>query len=825
MTPESGSKPEFTRTAWERAAEVDRERAALAMAEAAIDIDPAARDSWLDSACAGSTDLRDRVRRLLEACEQAERMGDGLVLPPLAPPRLSATLHTPLEGVPTERRGTRFAIGERVGRYRIERFVAAGGMGEVYEARDEGLGRRVAIKVVASTTSAARSKRFEFEAALMARLEHPGIARLYEWAECDRDDRATGYIAMEFVDGVPLTQAAAAMADVGDRAALCLQLCEAVEYAHSRGVIHRDLKPANILVDGSGCVRVLDFGIGSLLDPAQRSNLSRTDGSPRPGTLAYMSPEQLRGGADSISTLSDLYSLGLVLYEVFAGRPAFSFTDTPIDAAIRAVLDNDPPALGSVNTACRGDLEAIVSAAIRKEPAARYQSVAALAQDLARFRRGEAVLVRRPGIGERARRFVRRHRVLSATLAAAAVALAAGLSVAAVQYQRAIDAEREAERRLNEARSLAKTLLFDFSAAVSKLQGSAPLRAMLAERAMAALEPLAAGTADPELLMYLAEGYTRLAMVLGVPGGSHVDQFDRAAETLEAAESLGTRAAGARPNDSRAWMVLGAVHTAKAGAAGPADYSKCLQAATECYRKAFQLRGSRVDTPEGKQAAERVAFLAGHLAAAISETDQQVREFQSSFDLYDNLIEQYPGEKLFVQSRAIVLRSYGSLLCKSRPAEARSSLSRAAEDFEGLLAADPNDYSSVRHLARCRVDLADLLSDEGRHTEAIALMDLAAGLVEERSRGDPTDTLKRDDRFDSEIWRSLPRLRAARSDLLPREQRARWAADSRSRLEAALVEMKEQRADVSPRDGIRRRRLEESLADARAAERELGAPE
>ncbi len=823
MMSESGSKPEFTRSAWESAAEVDRERAALALAEAAIDIDRAARDSWLDSACADSTELRDRVRRLLDACEHAERLGDGLILPPLAPPQSSAVHLTPWGSDPNGGRGTRFKIGELVGKYRIERFIAAGGMGEVYEARDNGLGRRVAIKVVGSSTSAARSRRFEFEAALMARLEHPGIARLYEWAGCVGEGCGTGYIAMEFVDGVPLTQAAAAMEGVSDRAALCLQLCEAVEYAHSRGVIHRDLKPANILVDESGSVRVLDFGVGSLLDPAQRSNLSQTEGTPRPGTLAYMSPEQLLGGADSISTLSDLYSLGLVLYEVFAGRPAFSFTDKPIDAAIRAVLENDPPPLGSVNPACRGDLEAIVSAAIRKEPAARYQSVAALAEDLARFLRGDGVLVRRPGMWERARRFVRRRRVLSSTLAATAVALAAGLSVAAVQYRRAIDAEREAERRLNEARSLAKTLLFDFSEAVSKLQGSAPLRAMLAERAMAALEPLAAGTADPELLMELAEGYTRLARVLGVPGGSHVDQFDRAAETLEAAESLGKRAAEARPDDSRSWMVLGAVQSAKAGAAGPADYAKCLRAATECYRKAFQLRGSRVDTPEGKEAAERVAYLTGHLAVAISASDQPAQEFQSSFDLYDRLIEQYPGENLFVQSRAIGLRSYGSLLCKVRPSEARSALTQAAETFERLLAADPKDYSSVRHLARCRVDLADLLSDEGRHAEAIALMDLGAGLVEERSRSDPTDTLKRDDRFDSEIWRSRPRLRAARSDLFPREQRVQLAADSRSRLEAALAEIKEQRADVSPRDADRRRRLEESLADARAAEREVSA--
>ncbi|MBL9000285.1 MAG: serine/threonine protein kinase [Phycisphaerae bacterium] len=817
--PDSHAPSEVPR--WDGSA--DPERAALALAEAALDLSPEARGAWLTTACAHFPHLKPRVEMLIEASELAESCDE---LPPfLTLPHIDDLAAQPAAPFSWGAGPMRLAAGTTFGRYRIERFVAAGGMGEVYEAREDALGRRVAIKILSAAATASRSRRFVYEAGLMARLEHPGIARLYEWSEANLNGVPTPFIAMEFIDGRPIAQAAADLPDVRARAALCVQVCEAVAYAHSRGIIHRDLKPANILVDGEGRARVLDFGIGSLLDPAARSNLSITEGAPRPGTLAYMSPEQLRGGAESISTLSDVYSLGLVLYEVFAGRPALPFRDEPIDAIIRDVLEEDPPALGRIIPECRGDLEAIVSFAIRKDSKARYPSSAALGEDLSRFLRGEPVLARVPGPWERVRHFARRRRVLTASIAAAAVALATGLSIAAVQYRRAISSERVAQKRLNDARLLAKTLLFDFSDAARALPASAPIRATLAERAVNALSSLAQDSDDPDLLADLAEGYLKLSAALGMPGDVNLGQFTRASDLTRAACDLAERVVELAPSGERGWMILGNANLQASFAGDKTQFISHARASIECYSRAWELLGNRLDTPQGAAAAQKLAYAQRCLAFAESGPGRPSELYDSALTMYDRLIELTPGDQLLRQTRASVLASYASVLRPADPGKARQLLARAATELEGLLDME-GAYSSVRHLAFCRVDLGLILLDEGRIAEAISMTDSAAALVDTSAEQDPAHSIIRSDQIESAVWKANIRLLAARRPEISSSARTSFAEEAIECLEPALSRQLAT-PDPSPRDLGRVERIQEALKSARGllADKEKQNPE
>lgn len=792
---------------------IDAERLVLTLAEAALDIDPLARAQWLINACASQPQLKSRVESLIQASER-----DGLDIELFVHLQASSVEEwgTPFDAHSTPKdHATHLAVGAKFGKYRIERFIAAGGMGEVYEARDELLGRRVAIKILSSVATNSRSRRFFDEAGLMSRLEHPGIARIYEWSEAPHGGVLIAYIAMEYIEGRPITQAARDLPDTRARVDLCVQICHAVAHAHSRGVIHRDLKPANILVDNEGKAHVLDFGIASFLDPAARSNLSVTSGSPRPGTLAYMSPEQLRGGADSISTLSDVYSLGLVLYEVLAGKPAVSLHHGPIDVIIHDVLEEDPPALGKVAPDCKGDLEAIVSLATRKLPAARYPSVAELTADLSRFLRDEPVHARVPGAWERLKHIARRRRVMTASIVVGLISLTTGLSIAGLQYQRAINAEIAAKNQVEETRRLAKTLLFDLSDAVSRLPGSASTRALLAERAVEALAPLAKGTKDSNLLAELSEGYTKLASALGVPGDLHMDQFSQTPVLLQAARSLAQQSVEADPRNFRGWMALGKVELTRGSTAARGQHLDQARSAVEAYARAFELCDGRVDSEEGAAAAERLAYSSMAVLSWSGDPSESTAAMKTSNELYLRLIDQRPEVVVYQHSRAMLLRRRAAKQVVTDPNSAEKDLKEAISIFENLLVKEPHEYSSVRHRSLAMVDVAEIYFQRRDSAQALALVEDAVISVEAAAKRDPANTLTRDDHLETPLWRARARITAGRNEPNSSEVALTWFTEAVQILEDGLQHAKSATADPSPRDIDRIERIEKALAEAR----------
>ncbi len=337
-----------------------------------------------------------------------------------------------------------------IGHYRIVRLIGEGGMGAVYEAEQEEPRRVVALKIIKlGLATPDRLRRFRQESQALARLQHPGIAQIYESNTADTGFGPQPFFAMEFIRGLPLNQYADAhQLNTRQRLVLMVKICEAVQHAHQRGLIHRDLKPGNILVDESGQPKILDFGVARVTEadapegdtqPALETGLGQLI-----GTLAYMSPEQVLGDPLEVDTRSDVYALGVILYELLAGRLPYQVNDRQLPEAVHTIREEEPPGLSSISRDYRGDVETIVRKALEKDKARRYASAADLGTDIQRYLNDEPITARPPGTGYQLQKFARRHRGLMAGVAAVFVVLLVGVAVSASMAVRASRAEAEA---------------------------------------------------------------------------------------------------------------------------------------------------------------------------------------------------------------------------------------------------------------------------------------------------------------------------------------------------------------------------------------------
>ncbi|MEO0649150.1 MAG: serine/threonine-protein kinase [Planctomycetota bacterium] len=334
-------------------------------------------------------------------------------------------------------------LPERVGPYRVQSVLGSGGMGVVYLAQQSEPQRQVAVKVLnRGLLSEASRRRFRREAELLGRLQHSGIAQVLEFGQTDD---GSSYLAMEYVDGRPITEAAREL-DLHGRVDLLRQLAAAVHHAHLRGVVHRDLKPANVLVGDEGRVRVIDFGVARATE--QELQTLATAAGEIIGTLAYMSPEQARGEVDAVDARADVYAMGVIAFELFSGQLPLPISSAQMADAIRIITQVDPPRLGSLAADCRGDVERIVGKALEKEPRRRYDSAAAFADDLERFELHQPIEARPPTALYQLTKVARRHRGATVASALTLLALVAGTGVSTYYAVRNADLARsEADAR------------------------------------------------------------------------------------------------------------------------------------------------------------------------------------------------------------------------------------------------------------------------------------------------------------------------------------------------------------------------------------------
>lgn len=551
---------------------------------AALSQEPDRLGAFLDQKCAGDESLRHEVEALLASHRQA---GSFIEAPVIA-----------LDGSAFEDGQTDPMIGQSLGPYRILKPIGVGGMGVVYLARrdDQQYEKLVAIKLIKrgmDTDSVLRQ--FLNERRILASLDHPNIARLLDGGTTES---GLPYFVMEYVEGLPIDAYCDTHAlSIAERLQLFRDVCDAVTYAHRHAVIHRDIKPSNIFISDDGKPKLLDFGIAKILHPAVDSASVATIIGQRLMTPEYASPEQVRG--EPLTTATDVYSLGVVLYRLLTGSPPYRLPSQSLYEIARVIVGVEPqrPSTAAANRAggalpeigdrsnrtrersperlrrrLRGDLDNIVLMALRKEPERRYQSVERFSDDIRRHLETLPVRARKDTLIYRSTKFVRRNMVATAAAALICLTLLGGIMATTWQARRAraqelvAKAEKaRAERRFNEVRQLARSVLFDYHDAIRNLSGATAVRERLVKDALLYLDSLAGeATGDPALQRELAAAYERVGDVrgqaysasLGDTAGA-IDSYLKALRIREALVAASPQDVEARRDLARSYARIG----------------------------------------------------------------------------------------------------------------------------------------------------------------------------------------------------------------------------------------------------------------------------
>jgi non-specific serine/threonine protein kinase/serine/threonine-protein kinase len=659
------------------------------------------RIAFLDRACADDAALRSEVSSLLSSAGEA---GDFLEMPAVA-----AT-----DGVTAEE-----PVRQRIGPYLVERLLGRGGMGSVHLAvrADEQYQKRVAIKVVTRGTDFVL-RRFRQERQILAGLEHPNIARLLDGGNTDD---GLPYFVMEYVEGEPITTFCDRRGlGVEERLVLFRAVCGAVHFAHQNLIVHRDLKPGNILVTADGVPKLLDFGIAKLLNPEPaQQRIDMTLASLRLFTPEYASPEQIRG--ERITTASDVYSLGSLLYELLTGRRPYRVKSRTTEEIAKAVLEEEPekpstavtrPREGETTAtapvhdepeklkrALSGDLDTIVLKAMRKEPERRYASAEQLSEDIRRHLNELPVTARKDTVRYRTEKFLRRHKAGVAGAALVFLSLIGGIVATSWQARIARREHEQADRRLKDVRQLANSFLFEFHDAIADLAGSTSARELLVKRALEYLGTLAreAGR-DRSLQRELAEAYERLGEI---QGGGNANLGDTAGAVASYRAALGIREA-----------LLAADRKSVADADALAS---CL---------------------------ERLVGILGHAGNA----DESFRLGQRALAIREQLVETDPRNPVLRRglARAHFFLS-NEFYILNRPRDQIAEMEQARGFFEALAAEDPKNLNDRRSVALTYKYLASVHSSLGEKEIALEGYRKSEAIEKDLVAADPTNALYKQD--------------------------------------------------------------------------------
>jgi serine/threonine protein kinase len=715
---------------------------------------PANRSAYLDRSCAGDEDLRREVELWLgRERELSPRFLNETALPRAAASALTA--------------GSIAWVGRRIGAYKTIELVGVGGMGEVYRAlrADDQYRKEVALKVVrAGQDSSVILARFRHERQILASLEHPNIARLLDGGTTEE---GTPYLVMELIEGQPIGQYCdSRKLSISERLALFTQVCAAVQYAHQRLIIHRDIKPSNILVTPEGVPKLLDFGIAKVLGTDLQSQSAETLTVFRALTPGYASPEQIKG--DPVTTASDVYSLGVVLYELLASRSPYSATSGAPQEFLRQICDLEPekPSVAVTDkrspdanaaqltvadvSAARNtsplklrkqlqrDLDNIVLMALRKEPLRRYSSVEQFAEDIRRYLATLPVAARRDTPRYRASKFVARHKAGVAAAAAVALTLVIGLVITVQQA-------RIAQRRFNDVRSLANSLIFDVHDSIKDLPGSTPARKMIVDRALQYLNVLAReSNGDMGLQRELAAAYERVGAVQGDYTENNLgDSQGSLASYQKALEIRKQIDAGSRDwNDHLAlaqnYRLVGHQQWANGDLHGAREHIDRAIAISDNLNHA---------QPENPKVLSELSFDYGASARLGYPEDRSahqkiIEDYRRALTADETLLKIKPDDVTALRAYALDLGGVGFFLESSDPLAGLASFEKAL-DIDRKVSQISGEPRDQRRVAIDYGSIGSVYEDVGDYTHAAdyGMKDLA--IFQELTRADPKNALLR----------------------------------------------------------------------------------
>ncbi len=693
---------------------------------ASLDLPPGVdRAAWIEQQCQGDIEILQEVRDLLEAHAEMEAAVEPSV--PADP------------GIPTASFGPYRAIG----------LLGQGGMSSVFLARraDGQFEQTVALKIMAGFLVGPEFlRRFETERQLLATLNHNNITRLLDGGLSSTGDP---FLITEYVDGQPIDRwCDNRKLDVRARLRIFLQVCDAVDYAHRNLIVHRDLKPANILVNQEGVVKLLDFGTASLLAGQDAVAMTRT----RMLTPRYASPEQLRGERVNITT--DIFSLGVVLYELLSGAWPFGDPGSVLSELNRAtgtvpaalpstVLTEESAARRSaqrepLRRMLKGDLSAILLKALEQDAGRRYESVRQFATDVSAFLDGRPVLARPQTALYRASKFIRRRWLPVAAVTVFIVGLSGATFVAFRQA-------RIAQARYTDMRALTTTLLFELKDAINDVPGSTPAQQILVTRVVRSLDSLARQSAhDPKLQLDLAEGYRQLGDLQGSPYGQNLGDVSGALANLAKARSLAQQQLAADPKS------LAALHTAALverttgevyfGAAQSKNAISHLLAASDLAEKLVDSTGAVPELLEGAVIHQVLGDVYGQPGtASLSDPAKASVEYRRSIELDQMILAKDP--KMWRAQRGIAVNrmKLGDLFRFADPEAALRDYQLGLSVYDGLPADELKRPANLRMRAQLVRKVGGSLRDLQQWTQAEAYLNQCQAFFEKSLAADPDD--------------------------------------------------------------------------------------
>jgi serine/threonine protein kinase len=727
--------------------------------DAVLDLPPDRRAPYLDQACPQST-VRRYVESLVLSYEQAGKFLDE-----------PAVACYP-EAIADEADSWK---GRRVGPYQIIEQIGRGGMGSVYRAvrADDQYQKQVAIKVVRSGFDTRFAlARFRAERQILANLDHPNIARLLEGGSTED---GLPYFVMEYIQGEPLDQYCDHhRLPITERLGLFRAVCSAVQFAHQNLVIHRDIKPSNIMVTREGVPKLLDFGIAKILGPDLAGSAAPTMTMVRLLTPEYASPEQLRG--ETITTASDVYSLGVVLFELLTGHRPYRLSSGQPEEVARLMAETEPekpsaaiarveettesagnPLKRTAETVSNtregnpeklrrrlsGDLDNIVLMALRKEPQRRYASAEQLSEDVRRHLEGLPVLARRDTVAYRTGKFVKRHATAVAAAALVMLSLAVGLAVAIREGSIARTERTRAERRFNDVRKLANSLLFDIHDAIRDLPGSTHARQLLVTNALKYLDSLAGeARGDLSLQRELADAYERVGAVQGEPYEASLGDTPGALQSYLKAQSIrktivtADAAAADRIKYARNLRIVGALKLVSSDAAGAVKSTQESVALTEALLKS---------DPTNRDALMEMAAGYSNLGVTLEEShtasgsESAVEEnYRKALEL-DRKLAENSTDGARLHSLAVDEYQVGRHLRDAGyRTEALEAFTTSLGLFEGLRAKSDN-VKTQHDVATIVVNMGDTYQMNGDAAKALASYQTGLGIMTAISSADPNN--------------------------------------------------------------------------------------
>jgi serine/threonine protein kinase/tetratricopeptide (TPR) repeat protein len=789
--------------------------------QSALRLPSGGRTAFLRQACNGDAALEHEVQSLLAAQGEIDGFLDR--------PALELAAEEMARGDPAQLLAFDAQPGQSIGPYRLIELLGAGGMGEVWRAeQSEPIRRAVALKLIKpGMDTRAVVARFDSERQALAMMDHTNIAKVFD---AGATPAGRPFFVMELVPGVPITDYCDEhRLTIKQRLLLFLQVCDGVQHAHQKAIIHRDLKPSNILVeevDGKPVPKIIDFGLAKAITHDGGARSMFTELGMMIGTPSYMSPEQAGSQDATIDTRTDVYSLGVVLFELLVGAPPFSSKDirgSGAEPTLRQIREAEAPrpsvkfaALGSATQDAasargekaafqlrqlRGDLDWITLKTIEKDRARRYSSVSELAADIRRHLSDQPVLAGPPSATYRARKFVRRHRGGVAAGSLAALTMIAGIITttfearrARVQEQLAKEAQAKAERRFNEVRKLAHSVLFDYHDAIKNLPGATPVRERLVRDSLQYLDGLAGEvTSDRSLLRELASAYERVADVQGGTLEANLGNTVGAIESGKKALHIRVLLLASDPKNAdlkrelaSSYFKIGTLLWETGDMSGAADYLRQAvrlredlakaapadlerqhelsaaydrmgmllldqgDAATALthFRRSLGIVSSVPDAEQGRESTRRsISVEYEHIGSALLELDDLPGALENNgraLSLRAALSKDFPLNVDHQRTLQVSYYNQGEILARiGRTQAALDSYREQVRIGEKLSRADPQNEQYRGDLAYGLIRVGDMRFKLARYPEALASYKLSQDLRSADVKADPANLWKR----------------------------------------------------------------------------------